>query len=181
MNTLHIVGRKNHGKTALMLDLLAELTGRGLRVGAIKHTSHLHDLDAPGSDSYRHRRAGAAPAAIVTGGLVGVFFPREPAADFYRQLEPLYAGCDLVLVEGHLDHAAPKIEVWRSSLGTPPLAGQRPDILAVVTDDPLALPVPVWPRRDVPGLADRVASLARVQSRRIHGGQDHPNQPPIGS
>jgi molybdopterin-guanine dinucleotide biosynthesis protein B len=44
MNTLHIVGRKNHGKTTLLVALLAELTGRGLRVGSIKHTSHLYDL-----------------------------------------------------------------------------------------------------------------------------------------
>ncbi len=161
MNTLHIVGRKNHGKTTLVVALLAELTGRGLRVGSIKHTSHLYDLDAPGTDSYRHRQAGAAPAAIVTGALIGVVFPRDPEADFYRRLEPLYAECDLVLVEGHLDHPGPKIEVWRGSLGMAPLAAEHRGILAVVTDDPLALAVPIWPRADVPALANRTLAIAR--------------------
>ncbi len=157
MKTLHIVGGKNHGKTTLIVDLLGELTGRGLRVGTIKHTSHTHDLDTPGSDSYRHRQAGAAPAAIVTSNLVGVFFPRP--IDFYQQLAPLLKGCDVVLVEGHLDRAGPKIEVWRQSLGTPCLAAHRKDILALVTDDPIGVDVPVWPRSDLGSLADRLMGL----------------------
>jgi molybdopterin-guanine dinucleotide biosynthesis protein B len=160
MRTLHIVGRKNHGKTTLVLDLIRELTGRGLRVGSIKHTSHLHDLDTPGSDSYRHRRAGAAPAAIVTGDTIGVFFPRGATGGFYDALAPLYAGCDLVLVEGDLERPAPKIEVYRAELGTPCLAADRPDILAVVTDDPVDLPVAVWPRSGLAALADRVLAMA---------------------
>jgi molybdopterin-guanine dinucleotide biosynthesis adapter protein len=158
MNTLHIVGGKDHGKTTLILDLLRELTGRGLRVGTIKHTSHRHDLDTPGSDSYQHRQTGAVPAAIVTSELVGVFFPRP--VDFYEHLAPLYADCDLVLVEGHMDHVAPKIEIWRRSLGTPCLAADRGDILALVTDDPVEISVPVWPRSDIRSMADRLISLS---------------------
>ena len=157
MKTLHIVGGKNHGKTTLIVELVGELTGRGLRVGTIKHTSHTHDLDTPGSDSYRHRQAGAVPAAIVTRDLVGVFFPRPE--DLYQQLSPLLAGCDLVLVEGHMGHAGPKIEVWRESFGTPCLAGSRKDILALVTDDPAEVGVPVWPRSDVRFVTDRVLDL----------------------
>ena len=66
------------------------------------------------------------------------------------------------LVEGHLDHPAPKIEVWRGSLGTVPLAAEHRSILAVVIDDSLALSVPIWPRADVPTLADRIAAIARL-------------------
>jgi molybdopterin-guanine dinucleotide biosynthesis protein B len=157
MKILHIVGGKNHGKTTLIVELVRELSGRGLRVGTIKHTSHAHDLDTPNSDSYRHRQAGAAPAAIVTSDLVGVFFPR--LVDFYQQLAPLTEGCDVVIVEGHLEHAGPKVEVWRESFGTPCLAGHRKDILALITDDPAEVSVPVWPRSDVRFLADRVIEL----------------------
>lgn len=160
MNLVHIVGCKHHGKTGLMQELVRELCGRGLRVGTIKHSGHAHDLDTPGTDSYLHRHAGAVVAAIVTPELMGVFVKRPQNTDFYQHLAPLYAPCDLVLVEGDLEHAAPKIEVWRSGLGTAPLASQRSDILAVVTDDPLEISVPVWPRRDVAGLADRLLRAA---------------------
>ncbi|MDC0936360.1 molybdopterin-guanine dinucleotide biosynthesis protein MobB, partial [Pirellulales bacterium] len=63
---VHIVGRKNHGKTTLIVELIGELRGRGLRVAAIKHTSHAHDLDTPGKDSHRHGEAGAAVVGILS-------------------------------------------------------------------------------------------------------------------
>ncbi len=159
MHLLHIVGRKNHGKTTLVVDLVAEFCRRGLRVGTIKHSSHPHDLDTPGTDSYRHRQAGALASAIVTPQLLGVFV-RRCERDFYPRIAPLYDRCDLVLVEGDMEHAAPKIEVWRAGLGTTPLAAERSDILALVTDDPVEVRIPIWARSDVAGLADRILHAA---------------------
>ncbi len=66
MKRLHVIGGKNHGKTTLVVDLIAELTSRGFRVGSIKHTHHEHELDIPGKDSHRHRSAGACKAAILS-------------------------------------------------------------------------------------------------------------------
>jgi molybdopterin-guanine dinucleotide biosynthesis protein B len=156
MKLLHIVGRKNHGKTTLMLELIAELNRRGLRVGSIKHSSHAHDLDQPGKDSYRHRLAGANPAAIVTTEMIGVYRARNAKDDFYACLEPFYADCDLVLAEGHLEHPGPKIEMWRSSVGGSCLAVENSEIIAVVTDDLLRLDVPIWPRCDVARIAENI-------------------------
>ncbi len=160
-NYVHIVGRKNHGKTTLVVDLVAEFCRRDVRVGTIKHSHHQHDLDTPGKDSYLHRHAGANPAAIVTADTLGVFLRREPRADFYAPLAPWFADCDLVLVEGDIEASGLKIEVWRAAAGAPCLASERPDIAAVVSDDALAVAVPVWPRSDVAGLADRILALAR--------------------
>ena len=50
MNRIHIVGCKNSGKTTLIVDVLPELVARGYRVGAIKHSSHRHEVDVPGKD-----------------------------------------------------------------------------------------------------------------------------------
>ena len=158
MKTIHIVGRRNHGKTTLLVELVAELSRRGVRVGTIKHSSHTHELDTPGKDSFRHRQAGATPAAIVTKDLIGVFLPRQDA-DFYGPLGRMFTGCDLVLVEGHLDGPGVKIEVWRQAVGQPPLAAERDDITAVVSDDPLALAVPVWPRNDLTEVVDHLLAL----------------------
>ena len=60
----------------------------------------------------------------------------------YATLEPLYAGCDLVIVEGNLQTKAPKIEVWREELGSQPLYVSDEGIEVVVTDSPLTLTPP---------------------------------------
>ena len=69
MKRLHIVGRKNSGKTTLIVDLVRHLTALGHRVGTIKQTHHQHELDTPGNDSHRHRQAGAAAVGIVSPAL----------------------------------------------------------------------------------------------------------------
>ncbi len=156
---IHIVGRKNHGKTTLVVELVEELCGRGLRVGSIKHSRHIHELDTPGKDSYRHRQAGADPAAVLCQDSVGVFLHRKPGDDCYERLAPLFADCDLVLVEGDLDAGDASIEVWRAEVGTPCIAAERSEIMAVVTDDHPDVAAPRWPRRDVPGIADQILRL----------------------
>jgi len=134
MNRVHIVGRKNHGKTQLIFELIEEFARRGLRVGSIKHSPHAHELDHPGKDSHRHRRAGAHPSAVVTSDLIDVFQRRE-GADFYRQLGPAFQDCELMLVEGDFDGPGLKVEVWRQAIGGPCLANGRSDISAIISDD----------------------------------------------
>jgi len=159
MKCIHIVGRQNHGKTTLIVELVEELSRRGIAVGTIKHSGHAHELDTPGKDSYRHRQAGARPAAVIAEQLIGLWLPRDAAADPYATLAPMFAGCQLVLVEGDLDRAGIKVEVWRQAAGGTCLAATRPGIRAVVSDDPLDVGIPLWPRRDVAALAMRLLDL----------------------
>lgn len=163
MKRIHIVGRKNHGKTTLIVDLLEECRRRGLRVGSIKHAAHRHELDTPGKDSYHHRQAGANPAAVISHNLIGVFLARDEGNDAYASIASLFADCALVLVEGDIDARAPKIEVWRESLGTECLATERSDILAIVSDDVPPTSLAVWPRCQVGQLVDRLFELVREQ------------------
>lgn len=177
MKPVHIVGRKNHGKTGLVVDLVAELSRRGLRVGTVKHSSHAHELDTPGKDSFRHRQAGADPAAIATQNLIGLYLPRDARADFYDQLAPMFASCELVLVEGHLEGPGVKIEVWREALGGECLASQRDDVAAVVTDDRPEVGVPLWPRCDVAQLADNVLALLQASGTSHRAAPQSPIHP----
>jgi molybdopterin-guanine dinucleotide biosynthesis protein len=72
-------------------------------------------------------------------------------------MAPLFAACELVLVEGWIDRPGwPKVEVWRAEAGDVPLAAERADISAVISDDPVEVDVPVWRRSDVAGLCDRL-------------------------
>ncbi len=57
MNFVHIVGHQNNGKTKLIVELIKEMTCRGLRVGTLKHSNHDHELDIPGMGSFLHRQA----------------------------------------------------------------------------------------------------------------------------
>jgi len=159
MNRIHIVGRKNHGKTTLVVELAQEFRRRGIRVGTIKHSRHVHELDTPGKDSHRHRAAGGQPAAVITGDSVGVFLSRD-GRDEYERLEPLYADCQIVLVEGDIEAAGVKVEVWRAEKGAACLAAEWANISAVVSDDRADVSVPVWPRSNVALLADKLWDLA---------------------
>ncbi len=163
MRVVHIVGRQNNGKTRLVCELVEELTRRGLSVGTIKHSSHDHELDRPGKDSYLHRRAGASPAAVVAANELAIYLSTGADDDPIARLEPMFAACDLVLVEGFIDREGVKVEVWRREIGKPLLADRREGIVAVVSDDAPQVAQPVWPRSDVPRVADEILKLAGVE------------------
>ena len=158
MRTLHVIGGKNHGKTTLIVELVQELSRRGLVVGTIKHTHHQHELDVPGKDSHRHRMSGAKVVGIVSPSLNAVFVSTDgherSGEDYYTQFAPLYAECELVLVERDSFATAPKLEVWRSEFKTPPLAASNSSILAIVTDDLVPFSKLVLPRSQVMQVAD---------------------------
>ncbi len=62
-----VVGWKNSRKTTLTERLVSELTARGLTISMVKHTHQNVDVDQYGTDSYRHRRAGAQEAMLARG------------------------------------------------------------------------------------------------------------------
>ena len=160
---VHIVGRKNSGKTTLVCELVREFTDRGIRVATIKHTHHHHELDTPGKDSHLHREAGAAAVGILSPQMTAMFIPsdREVRGETrYEQFETLFADCRLILVEGDLNSSAPRIEVWRSVVSEEPYAAKDPGIRVVVSDDVVGgLSCPIWPRNSVEAIVDRILEL----------------------
>jgi molybdopterin-guanine dinucleotide biosynthesis protein B len=161
MKVLHVVGRKNHGKTLLVSDLVSELAARGVRVGVIKHCGHEHELDTPGKDSFLHRQAGATPVAVLTPSLTAVYRARLAGAGELEGMGEVFAACDVVLIEGYVVGPGPKMEVWRAASGAPTIHSERGGIACIASDDPVEANVPVYPRRDIAALADKVLELAR--------------------
>jgi molybdopterin-guanine dinucleotide biosynthesis protein MobB len=148
MKTFGIVGRKNSGKTQLLVRLVHEFRRRGLSVSTIKHTHHRDvELDTPGKDSFLHREAGAREVIVASDHrwfLVHAEDGGAPAsvADLVGRLAP----CDVVLVEGYKARGShPRIEVFRrkADSGLGPLAADDPGILAIACP-PDAAP-PDWP------------------------------------
>ena len=78
----------------------------------------------------------------------------------YAAFEPHFSDCDLVLVEGDTTCRGIKIEVWRQAIGSEPMALGDPQILAIVTDDVVEVPIPRVPRSDGAAIAAKVLELA---------------------
>lgn len=131
-----ITGWKNSGKTTLTERLVAELTARGWRVSTVKHAHHEFDIDKQGTDSFRHRAAGAGEVAIVSGKRWALMHELtsedEPSLDaILARLSP----CDIVLVEGYKREAHKKIEARRlKAKDTAPLSANDPNIVAIAAD-----------------------------------------------
>lgn len=165
MRRIHVIGRKNSGKTTLVVELIEHLTGIGYRIGTIKHTHHRHELDTPGKDSHRHRVAGAGAVGIVSRGLTAVFQPLADEVgnqDAYAMMAPSFGRCDLVIVEGDSMTDAPKIEVWRTAVDAAPLATEDRSIRALVTDDPVEVEIPIWGRTSIASLVQRILSMCEI-------------------
>ena len=166
MKRVHVVGRKNSGKTTLVVELVKYLSAQGCRVGTIKHTHHHHELDTPGKDSHRHREAGSAVVGIVSPGMTAVFEPADSTAtrdaSRYDRLAPMFNDCDLVLVEGDLQTDAPRVEVWRAEALESPIGREDPSIAAVISDDSVDVTMPHWSRSEIGVIANGLLRLARA-------------------
>jgi len=152
-----ITGWKNSGKTTLTERLVTELSRRGWKVSTVKHAHHDFDIDKEGTDSFRHRQAGASEVAIVSGRRWALMHELrgedEPTLDaVLRRLAP----CDLVLVEGYKRENHKKIETRRTGAkDTAPLSTGDPSIMAIAADH--AVPdtaLPVFDLDDVTAIAD---------------------------
>lgn len=163
MKRVHIVGRKNSGKTTLVVELVKYLSEHGYRVGTIKHTHHHHELDTPGKDSHQHREAGSTVVGILSPGMTAVFQPRnERLSDDgsrYSAMAPMFANCDLVLVEGNLQTQAPKVEVWRAASSEPPIAATDSSIAAIISDDATDVDILQWKRSKISTIAKGILSF----------------------
>ncbi len=156
MRIFGLAGWSGSGKTTLMTALIPEFVARGLTVSTIKHAHHAFDIDQPGKDSWRHRHAGASEVMIVSERRWALMHElrgeREPGLD---ELLPRVTPVDLLLVEGFKHHPHPKIEVYRPSLGKPPLHADDPFVVAVACDVRLpGLPLPWLPLGDAATTAD---------------------------
>lgn len=152
-----ITGWKNSGKTTLTERLVTELVQRGFTVSTIKHAHHDFDIDVPGTDSFRHRAAGASEVAIVSAHRWAVMHEARGAAEpTLAEILSRLSPCDIVLVEGYKRDDHLKIEARRKGTATrAPLAETDPRIVAVATDFTVDdSPVPAFHLDNVAGIAD---------------------------
>src|SRR5512137_2966762 len=102
MKIVAVVGFSETGKTRLVVRLIHELKGLGLRVSAVKRCSHGFSLDTEGKDTADFSRAGADGAAMVSPEGCAAF-GTSPAVDASQLAARLFADADVILVEGGKD------------------------------------------------------------------------------
>ena len=130
-----IVGWKNSGKTTLVERLVTELTGRGITVSTVKHAHHRVDVDQEGTDSWRHRAAGAREVMLASGRRWALMHElREEPEPSLEALLAQMTPVDLVLVEGFKRGGHDKVEVHRAESGGALLAHEDTTVRAVATD-----------------------------------------------
>ena len=181
---LHSQLLRERSLQALVERLVAEFVRRGWRVATIKHAHHDADVDQPGTNSFRHRAAGATEVALVGGHRSIMREQEEPTlAEVFARLAP----ADLVLIEGFKRERHAKIEV-RSGEGdknAPPMAPKDPSIVAVAADQPPGRSAPaVVPTRRYRGPCQlhrqRRSALTGEDARRLVVGTVVPDREHAG-
>lgn len=157
---ISFVARSGSGKTTVLERLVPELKAMGFRVGVLKHHAHATPFDSPGKDTYRLAQAGADVVIGACAVQTAVFIPGDASADLEGVIRRHCVGLDLVLTEGYKRGNFPKVEVHRASRAAAEGAGAEllcsaAELIAVVTDEPLALPdsLPQFDLEDASGLA----------------------------
>ncbi|MGN8022678.1 molybdopterin-guanine dinucleotide biosynthesis protein B [Phyllobacterium sp. 22229] len=162
-----ITGWKNSGKTTLTVKLVTELTRRGWKIATVKHAHHDFDIDQEGTDSFRHRKAGAGEVAIVSGRRWALMHElADETEPTLQEIVARFAPCDLVLVEGYKRESHKKIETRRrEGRSGENLAQNDPSVVAIASDFPVAGErIPVFDLDNTTELADfieREMGLAR--------------------
>ena len=149
-----LAGPSDAGKTTLVERLVPRLAEDG-RVGTIKSIHHDIEVDTPGTDTHRHRTAGAETVVGITPAMTfevtthGKDAPRAADGDAFvvsddpeiqalsRTLERLARrGYDIVLVEGFAQSPLPTIlfgDPESTAVGGP-VVGRDDDALADLVD-----------------------------------------------
>jgi len=154
MIVVGVVGRSGSGKTTLVERLVPALA-ETRRVGTVKSIHHEVELDESGTDTYRHRIAGAAHVVGVTPTLTASFRPVGKAdgedVALERALDEFGDDVDVVLVEGFTDAPLPKIVVGDAGARAGDAGDAGPgEVLARVADSSAA---------DVDALVERILAL----------------------
>lgn len=160
-----MVGRSGVGKTTALERIIRELKRRGYRVGTVKHDTHGFEVDKPGKDSWRHAQAGSD--VVVISGSQKLALIRQLAEEMpLDEVVRLMQDVDIVITEGYKRGDKPKIEVARSERGRELLC-EAEELIAIMTDYAVDMPVPQFALDDARGVVDLLEELEIGDDRKV--------------
>jgi molybdopterin-guanine dinucleotide biosynthesis protein B len=161
---ISIVGKSGAGKTTLLEGLIAELKQRGHKIAIVKHSHHADNLDTADKDTWRFSQAGSALSAINSLDNLAIFRRMEDYFDPQEVSNFILWDYDLILTEGFKSSNYPKIEVHRREQGDDLLTDPQ-QLLAVVTDEPIAIDIPQFSPGEVLKIADLIENTVLAQQK----------------
>jgi molybdopterin-guanine dinucleotide biosynthesis protein B len=155
MKIFGFAGYSGSGKTTLIEQLVPLLTARGVTVSLIKHAHHTFEIDQPGKDSFRHRKAGCTEVLVTSSRRWALMHelrgaPEPPLSEHVKRMSP----CDLLLVEGFKREAIPKLEVYRAEVGEPLIHPHDQNVVAIASDTRVETALPQLQLNDPPAIAE---------------------------
>lgn len=150
--TVAVAGPEGCGRSGLVAELVAELTGRGRKVGVIRLEDTNPDLLEDGRDCFN-----AGALSVIRSGPEALTLRVQDQENLTAEIMAAnYAlGCELVLVETGRRIHLPTVELYRRDLESRMLTRKQKYLLAVIGDPPEQdKGKPVYDREDVSGLAD---------------------------
>jgi molybdopterin-guanine dinucleotide biosynthesis adapter protein len=154
-------GKSGSGKTTILERLIPELKKRKLRIGTIKHHHADFDMDIPGKDSWRHKKAGAEKTIISSPNRIGIVMDVDHDHS-PEELAHFLTGVDFILVEGFKGENLPKVEIFRKEIHDKPLCIQDKNLIAMVTDEDLDLSVPRFGLDEMKELAEFIIGYFKI-------------------
>jgi molybdopterin-guanine dinucleotide biosynthesis protein B len=174
MKVVAFAGYSGAGKTTLLEQLIPALKALGLRVSVVKHAHHRFDIDQPGKDSFRHRKAGAYEVLIASDHRLALMreFEAPTQLSVHALIAELDPAIDWVLVEGFKFSELFKVEIWRAAAGQPARYPEDDQVVAIATDTPELLPAAtlreVLDLNDAPAMAEWLVANQDLFEYRLH-------------
>lgn len=162
---ISIVGTSDSGKTTLLEKLIPELVNKGYRVATIKHDVHGFDADKEGKDSWRHKKAGAGTTIISSPKKIAVISDTGRDLNLEEIRARYVQDADIIISEGYKKEAYPKIEVARKAQNRELVCAEDKNLIAVASDFPIKVKVPLVDINDAKGLADIIEKKVIKGSR----------------
>ena len=126
-----VCGRKNSGKTSLLVKIIEKLAETNRKAAVIKHDGHDFECDIPETDSYKLKRAGAYGTAVYSENRIFIHKDRE--AERAEELIKLFPEAEVIFIEGLKSSSYPKIEIVRKGISEYPISNPEGRFL-IVTD-----------------------------------------------
>ena len=151
------------GKTTYLEKLVACLKEKGLRIALIKHDAHGFELDQPGKDSYRLRKAGVDTMILCGSDQTARLENHTAGEPSLHRLISSVKDADLILIEGYKFGSQPKIQLLRRGYHETPV-GNLENTIAYVADfpyDPTPENLPVFDTTEPMKLAEFLFRVIR--------------------
>lgn len=126
-----ICGCKNSGKTTLITKLIPKFCEKGYRVATIKHDGHDFQADVAGTDTYKHKQAGAYGTAIFSNNKFMVIKEEKICDEKY--FINIFPEADIILLEGFKGSNYPKLEIVRKENSSMPICNEN-NLIAILSD-----------------------------------------------